>query len=70
MALVFQKHVAQLQPEGEQHRISKIIWSAHKDQYNFSPLLISQQVHQFAETLVHNQISSIMDFNISLLQPL
>jgi hypothetical protein len=70
MALVFQTHVAQLQPKGEQHKISERIWSAQKNQYNFTPLLISQQVHQFVETIVHNQISSIMDINISLLQPL
>jgi hypothetical protein len=66
-ALVFQTHVAQLQPKGEQHRISKRIWSTHKDQYYSSPLLISQQVHQFAETFVHSQISSTMDISISLL---
>jgi hypothetical protein len=70
MALVFQTHLAQLQPKGEQDRILKGIWFAYKDQYNFSPLLISQQVHQYAKTFVHNQISSIMDINISLLQPL
>ncbi len=69
MALIFQTHITQLQLKGEQQRISKRIWSTHKYQYNFSLLLISQQVHQSAKTLVHNQISRIMDINISLLQP-
>ncbi len=69
MALIFQMHIAQLQLKYEKHRNSEIIWSTNKNQYNFSPLLISQQVHQYVETLVHNQISNIMDINISLLQP-
>jgi hypothetical protein len=69
MALIFQMHVVQLQPKSDKHKISKRIWFAHKNQYNFSPILISQQVHQYVETIVHNQILSIMDINISLLQP-
>jgi hypothetical protein len=50
MALVFQTHVAQLQLEGEQHRILELQ----------SPIdLTTSPVHQFVETLIHNQISNI-----------